>query len=711
MQSLPVSPEGLRPDPPPPSELFVLKYGDLFVVADAYGDIQGLGDGLFRNDTRVLSTFKLRIAGERPSLLSTVFSRDNTLLTSHLVNKPFSGEHRPVGLVHVERTKVLWKGCLFERLLCTNYGGHDLTVPLLLCFGADFADLFEVRGVHRLRRGSIEPAEVKDAAVVLRYVGLDKVRRTTAVSFSETPEKLAAGEASFSLKLAPGSCHELYIEVAAETDGQPSAVRYRNAAAAAVRSRRGHFRVGAHISTTNRLFNEWIARSRSDLALLTTDLPTGPYPYAGIPWFSTTFGRDAIITALQTLWIDPALAKGVLRYLASTQAKETSSFRDSAPGKILHETRKGEMAALGEVPFGRYYGGVDTTPLFLILAGSYWERTGDRTTIDELWPALMAALDWMEDTMARSSRGLLGYARGERTGLANQGWKDSEDSIFHADGRMAHGPIALVEVQGYVFAAFRHMAGFAEQRGDMASARTWRDQAEKLRQEVEERFWMEDEGYYGIALDGDDKLCRVRASNPGHLLFVGLPAPERGRLVIDYLLSGAMDSGWGVRTLGSGEANFNPMAYHNGSVWPHDTALCIAGAARYGERSGAVRLMNEVFEAAVNYRMRLPELFCGFPRIPGEPPISYPVACLPQAWAAGAPLMMLQACLGIRINGARQEIHVDRPWLPIGVDRLMVRGLAFGERSIDLHFERIGQRVGVVPRAVDGGEVSIFVQI
>ncbi|MDE2183558.1 MAG: amylo-alpha-1,6-glucosidase [Alphaproteobacteria bacterium] len=706
----PVSAEGLRPDPPPPSRLFVLKQADTFVVTDAYGDIDGNGNGLFHDDTRILSMLKLRIRGERPTLLNTAHSRDNALLTSHMVNKPL-GDRGPVGTVHLRRSKVLSNSGLMERLLCTNFGTTAVVLPLTLRYGADFADIFEVRGLHRARRGRRDAPEFADGAVVLGYTGLDLVRRRTTISFSEEPVALEGDRAEFEIRIEPGEVRDLYFEFSAGKAGHPSRMRYRREAAAACRLLRARYRRGARLHSSSRLFNAWIQRSRADLALLTTDLETGPYPYAGIPWFSTTFGRDAIITALQTLWLDPALSKGVLAYLASTQAGETSAFRDSAPGKILHETRKGEMGALGEVPFGRYYGGVDTTPLFLVLAGAYWDRTGDRGTIDALWPALLAALSWIERTIDSSALGLLTYARGKDTGLANQGWKDSEDSIFHADGRMVHGPVALVEVQGYAFAAFRAMARLAGERGDPVSAGAWSLRAENLRRGVERHFWMEDEGFYGIAIDGENRLCRVCASNPGHLLYVGLPSHDRARRVVQRLLSSELDSGWGVRTLGSRQANFNPMAYHNGSVWPHDTAICAAGAARYGERGGAVRLMNQIFETAVSFKMRLPELYCGFARMPGEPPISYPVACLPQAWAAGAPLMMLQGCLGLRIDGARQEIHVDRPYLPTSVDRLFVRDLAFGDRTITLQFERVGDRVAAVPHASDGHEVPVFVQI
>jgi glycogen debranching enzyme len=456
-------------------------------------------------------------------------------------------------------------------------------------------------------------------------------------------------------------------------------------------------RRGGRLRTTGRLFNGWIEKSRADLALLTTPLSTGPYPYAGIPWFSTAFGRDAIITAWQILWFDPSLAKGVLTYLAMHQAEQVSAFRDSEPGKIMHETRRGEMAALGEVPFGRYYGGVDTTPLFVGLAGAYVERTGSRELTDQLWPQLERAIAWVERRIDDSPHGLLAYSKTSEKGLTNQGWKDSGDSIFHADGMFPPPPIALVEVQGYAFAAFRTMAKLARLRGEREAAAAWAERAETLRAKVEDMFWMEEAGGYGLAVDGEGRLTQVRASNMGHLLFSGLPSPARAARVIETLLGPDFSSGWGLRTLAVGEARYNPMSYHNGSIWPHDTAICAMGMARYGERRGVVHITAAMFESAAQFEMRLPELFCGFAREPGDAPVPYPVACLPQAWAAGSVFMMLQACLGLTVDGERGVIEIKDPRLPIGIDHFALLRLAVGAETVDLRFER--EQGGVVVRS------------
>ena len=438
---------------------------------------------------------------------------------------------------------------------------------------------------------------------------------------------------------------------------------------------------------------------------MTTDLPTGPYPYAGTPWFSTPFGRDGIITAWQMLWLDPSLAEGVLTYLAMRQATETSAFQDSQPGKIMHETRGGEMSALGEVPFGLYYGGVDTTCLFIALAGAYVRRTGDYALIRRLWPNLIAAADWMRDYGDSNGDGLIDYQRGADTGLSNQGWKDSEDSISHADGRFPKGPIALLEVQGYAYAAWKAMGEFGEHLGDPRAAE-WRERAETMQALVEERFWMEDEGFYAIALDGDGEPCRSIGSNAGHLLFTGLPLATRAHKVTRRLLSAEFRTGWGVRTLAQGQARFNPMSYHNGSVWPHDTALAAAGMAEYGERDAVALLLGEIYAAAAHFHLRLPELFCGFTRQPGEPPIAYPVACLPQAWAAGSVFLMLQACLGVKVDALEGVVTVDRPVLPAGIDRLTISNLQVGEATVDLAFQRVDGHTVVMPRN-RRGDVSV----
>ncbi|MEX3949036.1 glycogen debranching N-terminal domain-containing protein [Paraburkholderia sp. EG287B] len=711
----------------------VLKSGGTFIVNDPLGDITGIDDGLFVNDTRVLSSLRLTFGGRVPSLLSGSVSSDNAVFTAHLTNRPLpplGGTTTPEGVIHVQRERVLSGTMMTEAIELTNYGTEDAVVPLSISFASDFRDMFEVRGLKREKRGTLMPPRVEDGEVRLEYIGLDKVARRVRIEFSPTPNKLLADRADFTVDLPAQACVSIYLTVAIEVEAMPGAApgtqsagifqpphcladsqeqRVGRAAqrAALVDSHivmRERRRAAAHLRSSNPLFNAWINRSIADLGLLTTDLPTGPYPYAGIPWFSTPFGRDAVITSLQTLWLTPALAQGVLRFLAEHQAREDSAFRDAAVGKIMHEMRKSEMAATGEVPFALYYGGVDTTPLFVVLAGAYVERTGDTSLIDELWPALERAAAWVAGVCDRNKLGLLDYRRESEGGLANQGWKDSHDSVFHADGRFPDGPIALVEVQAYASAAFETMSRFATHRGQVEDAARYAARAAKIRRCVEEKFWMPESEFYGIALDGHGDLCRVLASNAGHLLAFGLPEEARGRAVAEVLESALFHTGWGVRTLAAGQARFNPMAYHNGSVWPHDNALCARGLARYGRKAAAVRLLQALFEAAVTFDMRLPELFCGFPRRRGEPPTAYPVACLPQAWAAGSPFMMLEACLGVTIDAARNEVRVEQPMLPEGIDWLEVGDLRVGKHTVTLMFRRVD---GKVVASADRSDVKV----
>jgi glycogen debranching enzyme len=686
---------------------FTLKDANTFLLADALGDIQGSDDGLFSNDTRMLSRFELAVAGRRPSLLGAAISHDNTLFTAHLTNRPLPalGEGSiPQGVIHIERSRFLWEGRLYERLRLTNFSDLDAKVPLKLSFAADFADIFEVQGHVRKERGQYLPAEVKSATVRLAYCGRDDLVRSTEIEFSQPPTAISPQEAEFLVELPRGDVAEMFIEIGAEEGNLPSQERFDKALQRLSVSMQSRLRDSASISTSGRLLNEWIDKSYSDLALLTTALPTGPYPYAGIPWFATQFGRDAIITSLQTLWLNPRLAAGVLRFLASTQAQDESAFRDSQPGKIMHEMRRGEMAAMREVPFGQYYGGVDTTPLFVMLAGAYERYTGNRALIDEIWKSLVAATEWIERRLDNSPTGFLDYARGEQSGLANQAWKDSHDSMFYADGRLPRGPLAVVEVQGYAYAALKAMSELAALRSDQGKSAAWGARAERLREAIEDRFWVPEINFYAIAIDGDGQPCSVPASNAGHLLFCGVPNEKRAAIVTTQLLSSRFSSGWGIRTLAEGEARYNPMAYHNGSVWPHDTSLCAAGISRYGGRTQVVQILSEIFDVANHFALRLPELFCGFPRIAGQGPVPYPVACLPQAWSSGSVFMLLQASLGVRIDGRRKEVHIERPLLPIGIESLSIRDLPVGDVRIDLEFHRIGEEVVAVPtKHVDGG--------
>jgi glycogen debranching enzyme len=681
-----------------------LKHGDTFGVFDHSGNVlsgSGSAEGLYHRDTRHLSHLALSIDGMRPLLLSSNLREDNATLTCDLSNPDLRRGDRVVlnqDLIHLRCSKYLWQGACYERIAVRNYDDRRHRVTLTIEFVADFADLFEVRGLRRKRRGTISPPIAGPDCVTLSYDGLDGRRRQTRLRFDPVPARVEADRAEFELELPPGGRAVVFVDIRCE--GQTEERAPREVFLASMRDARRALRASssraASVETSNEIFNEAVRRCVSDLYMLITDQPEGPYPYAGIPWFSTVFGRDALITALYTLWMDPSIARGVLAYLAANQATYHDRAADAEPGKILHEVRQGEVALLGEVPFRRYYGSVDATPLFLILAGAYLERTGDGAFLRTLWPAIEAALRWIDADGDRDGDGFVEYGRRADEGLVNQGWKDSQDSIFHADGKLARGPIAPVEVQAYVYAAKRAAATIARCFEFHEQAAGLEIQAETLRQRFEAAFWDEQLGTYVLALDGDKRPCRVSSSNAGHALFSGIAVPARATRVARSLMGAAQFSGWGIRTVGSSEARYNPMSYHNGSVWPHDNALIALGFAAYGFGRQAARIFEGLFDASTHMDLRrLPELFCGFARQRGQGPTAYPVACSPQAWAATAPLALLQACLGLGFDLATRSIIFKRPELPGFLNQVILRGLSLGEARLDVMLRRAGAEVAV----------------
>jgi glycogen debranching enzyme len=680
-----------------------LKHGDTFAVFDHFGDISpgDAAEGLFHRDTRYLSRMNLTLMGARPILLSAALRDDNATLTCDLTNPDIrNGEQLVVGhdLIHVRRSKFVFESACHERIAVRNFDRRTHRLVVRLGFDADFADLFEVRGARRERRGEMHPAAVERGAVTLAYTGLDGRRRETRLRFDPMPDTVAAGGATWQVDLPAGARAVFHVEVSCDAPSAPAPARetfYHRIRAARRALRRSAARA-ASVESSNDIFNEAARRSVADIYMLVTDTPQGAYPYAGIPWYSTVFGRDALITALQMLWMDPAIARGVLSYLAAHQADRTDPEADSEPGKILHEVRQGEMAELGEVPFRRYYGSVDATPLFVMLAGAYLARTGDVTHAARLWPHVEAALNWIDQHGDRDGDGFVEYHRMTSKGLANQGWKDSHDAVFHADGSAAQGPIALCEVQGYVHQAKRAAATIARAIGKPRRAAALETQAADLRDRIEAAFWLPDLGTYALALDGEKRPCRVRSSNAGHLLLAGVPERSRAEKVARQLLGVAFHSGWGIRTLASGEARYNPMSYHNGSVWPHDNALIAMGFARYGMREEAARILDGLFDASVYIDLRrLPELVCGFPRRRSEGPTFYPVACAPQAWSAATPLSLLQSCLGIGFDPVNRVVAFDHPVLPRCLHGVTLRNLAIGDARIDVALRGEGAQVAM----------------
>jgi glycogen debranching enzyme len=681
-----------------------LKHGDTFGLFDHYGDIvpgEGSPEGLYHEDTRFLSGLQLLINERRPLLLSSTVQDNNALLTADLTNPDFFVDGRLVlrrNTIHIVRARFIWQAAACERLAIRNFDARQHRVLLSFAFQSDFVDLFEVRGHRRARRGETAVEICPPHAVVFSYRGLDDERHLVALEFVPAPDRLVVDHAAFDLRLEPGHRISLFLTVKCDErpEHAPRPERFFVGLRCARRALRTSASRAAAVATSNEIFNEILSRSVADLAMLLTETAHGPFPYAGIPWFSTAFGRDGIITAMQLLWLDPTIARGVLRLLAARQATGFSAEADAEPGKILHETRRGEMARLGEIPFGLYYGSVDSTPLFVMLAGLYFKRSGDLETIRALWPNLEAALAWIDEYGDCDRDGLVEYQARPGRGLSNQGWKDSEDSIFHADGHLAEGAIALAEVQGYVYAAKRAAADLALALGDQYRSAELDAQAERLRQTFEAAFWCADLGTYALALDGDKQPCRVRASNAGQVLLSGIAAPDRAAQVADLLLEPTFFSGWGIRTLAASEARYNPMSYHNGSVWPHDNALIARGFARYGLSVPTLRVFSGLFEAAAYMDLRrLPELFCGFRRLPGSGPTFYPVACSPQAWASATPFVLLEACLRLEFDPTLQEIRFRQPRLPEFLDEVTIRKLTLGDSRFDIMLRRYGNEVSL----------------
>jgi glycogen debranching enzyme len=679
-----------------------LKHDDTFIVLDSHGDIgasAGGPDGLFNADTRYVARLELVLDEVQPLLLGSNLRDDNSALTVDLTNPDVYRNGRIVlqkDMLHIVRTIFLWRGTAYQRIGVQNHGDLPASFDLTLRFDNDFADLFEVRGEKRPRRGIGTSKLLGPTDVMFEYSGLDGKSRTTALHFDPRPSRLAVNAATYHLDLAPQQSSSLFVAASCNKPAVQKPVPFFRGLLAHRREMRQSNSGATSIETSNNIFNEVLCQSMADLNMLMTDTPQGRYPYAGIPWYSTTFGRDGIITAMQMLWIDPRVARGVLKRLAFYQAKKVDPLADAEPGKILHEMRGGEMAALREVPFGHYYGSVDATPLFVLLAGLYVERTGDDETLAELWPSIEAALRWIDGAGDPDRDGFVEYQRASEQGLANQGWKDSYDAIFHADGRLAEGYIALAEVQGYVFAGKQLAARCALRMGLSDRARQLETEAKLLAERFEAAFWCDELGTYALALDGAKQPCRVRTSNAGQLLFTGMVRVDRARMVAADLMRPHFFTGWGIRTVARGEARYNPMSYHDGSIWPHDNALIALGLARYGLKHSVEHVFEALFSAATYMDLRrLPELFCGFRREKGRGPTLYPVACAPQAWASATPFTLLEAALGLEFDARRGEIRLCNPRLPAFLNEVILRELRLGPSSVDLCVRRHGDDVSL----------------
>jgi len=685
--------------------LWSTKEGDMFLCADAHGNVDAeaaIGAGLYYKDTRFLSDYLLTVNDHPPLLLSTSADR---AYASHvdLANQDLvtvDGAIQAIqGTVNIRRTRVI-KGRLYERIRVKNYNANAVELTVGLRFGSDFADIFEVRGLKRSQRGKFTlPKADKDGAA-LAYAGQDGVFRETRIGFGLPATSVEIHDyqvvAVWQLHLAPNETLVIPLTVEARVGGeQPARQSFDEAVHDLRRSYEEWERSCTRIWTDNQLYNSVLTRAMRDLRALRTPTPYGDIVAAGIPWFVAPFGRDALLTCHQTLMLNPDLTRATLEVLAGFQASEVDKFRDAEPGKILHELRQGELAGAGVIPHSPYYGSIDSTSLWLLLLGTYYRWTDDLSFCRQMLPHVERALDWVDTYGDLDGDGFLEYQTHSPRGLTNQGWKDSHDSVVHLDGKLAQGPIALAEVQAYTYLAKLRIADVYEALGRSDQAVVLRDQAGTLRARFNERFWVEDEQFYAEALDGEKRPVASITSNPAHGLYCGIVDADRAALMARRLLAPDMFSGWGIRTMSKGSVAYNPMSYHNGSVWPHDNAFIGAGLKRYGHLKATNRLATAVFDMAVTVDdMRLPELFCGFTRRSPNRPVAYPVACSPQAWASGTPFLLLQSMLGISARAPENTLTINQPLLPPWLNTVELHNLRVGRSMISIVFRREGEITG-----------------
>ena len=731
----------------------VLKHGNRYLLTDSFGDIHpdSRGLGLYRGDTRSLSCLVMRVGGIRPVLLQTSVGgnyRGSIQMTNPSADRNPDAKVHPDDLlvgrtIGIGRERLIGADGFEERVRIVNHAAVPAIIPLELELGMDGADIFEVRGYPRVSRGRLLPIALTDGRVTFRYDGVDGVQCLTHVALSEAAEAVApvadvapdgtnAGAAlrlHWGVTLGPGEVRELRWTIWVSQRPAPGPDRDeangrseiealfppvpRVSADEGAAAYHSWERGTTSVVSDHELFNLVLKRSVSDLRLLVNEGP-GPdqrYVAAGVPWFTTLFGRDALITALQSLAFRPQLAEETLDVLAAYQATEDDPWRDAEPGKILHELRTGELARSGELPHTPYYGSVDSTPLWLILLSATFDWTGDRALVDRLWPNALAALEWIDRYGDLDGDGFVEYRRRSERGLLNQGWKDSSDAIRDRAGGTPEAPIALAEVQGYVFDAKRRMAGLARVRGETDLATRLDAEADTLAARFDAAFWVEDQRYYAMALDRDKRQCDAIGSNAGQCLWSGIVAPERAQDVADRLLEPEMFSGWGIRTFAVGQPGYNPIGYHTGTVWPHDTSLIAAGLKRYGFDDASNQLASQLMEAAQRFAdYRLPELFCGFDKADSPTPVPYPVACAPQAWAAGASFLFLQTMLGLRAHADRAELELSHPHLPDWLGKVTLTDLRVGDASVDLLFHRWrGTTSAEVLRKV--GDVAVTIRL
>jgi glycogen debranching enzyme len=742
------------------TDKLVLKRGNLFAVAGRMGDIWPAGardQGAYFEDTRFLSKFKLCVAGGPPVVLSTQTRPEYTSQVDLTVTSThFGGVFQdPVNFLHIRREQIIDEHFI-ERLTLTNYLVRDIDYWVEYEFASDFADQFEVRGAKRRERGTYFLPLVFPDRVVSCYQGRDGVLYRAEISFpTRAPDQIEGGRARFNFHLGPNETASLELHALPSLHAVRSGTSVREAADAARQPgfrpppiateepESGWLYPGSHPPThppAQRRFEERFARARADYrhwaeicssvdtdeetfdwgaAQATADLKALSIFWdgrrvisAGVPWYASPFGRDALITGFQALLVNPDIARDALLFLAAHQGRRVDDFREEEPGKILHEIRRGELARTGEVPHTPYYGSVDATPLFIVLYTEYLQWTNDRATGEQLLPAAEEALRWIDQYGDKDGDGFVEYKRRTERGLRNQGWKDSWDGVPHLDGTPAEPPIALVEVQGYCIDARRRMARLYRQLGRREDAARCTAAAQLLSRRLDDAFWMEKAGTYALALDAGKRQVQCIGSNPGHLLFSRVIPEQRARRVARTLMSPESFSGFGIRTLATGQRPYNPLSYHNGTIWPHDNSIIAMGFSNYGMQKLAARVFSGEFDACRQFRhYRLPELFCGMGRGEGDLVVSYPVACSPQAWASGAFFLMLRASLGLYPDAPRKALKIVNPQLPDMLHRLTLERLRIGDTRITLQFTRSGEGCFAAVLGMEGDPLAIRIEV
>lgn len=679
-------------------DYLVIKNNNTFLLTDLVGNItpdHKYGLGLYKQDTRFLNTLKLSINGEEPVFLAADGKNSNVSL-SRLTNA--SNERDGELLlwqesVEIKRYHFIYNDSLYETLELTNYSPKEVAFSLRVAYQADFSDMFIVRGFQTGKIGKVVRRSCHEKGAVIHYEGSDHLERRLKLEHSPSADRFDDGWAEFDVVLPSHEKTKIHLAFAPEIGDETVEIVTASIAHETIEKEYHDWKnASPSITSDYKLFDELIIRGMEDLHILQTDIGYGPFPVAGLPWFAVPFGRDSLIAALQILPFNPETAKGTLRTMSALQGKEKNKWRDEAPGKIMHEIRFGELANTNQIPFTPYYGSVDATPLFLVLITEYVKWTGDMALFHELKDSIMGALEWIGRYGDPDHDGFVEYFQESEKGIANQGWKDSGDSIVHRDSQFAEPPIALVEVQGYVHQAKIGLSELFYSAGDTDMGLRLKNEAEALKTNLNNKFWMEEHQYYALALDKEKNQVATITSNPGHLLMSKALDQSRADAVIDKLISGKMFSGYGIRTMAEGEAAYNPMSYHNGSIWPHDNSLILLGMANYERADAAKYIMEGILKASNQFEFnRLPELFCGYSDQIGEV-IRYPVACSPQAWAAGTPLILLRVMLGLSVD---MEDHLIRlsPFLLENMNELKVEKMPAGKGFLSMTLTREDQRV------------------